>query len=872
MKKDKVTQLNEEIEGSTSQGTILNSDISEEMQRSYLDYAMSVIVSRALPDVRDGLKPVHRRIIYSMAEKGYNSTSNFKKCATVVGDVMGRYHPHGDSSIYEALVRMGQPFSLRYTFINPQGNFGNIDGDPAAAMRYTECKLTKLAEELYRDIDSDTIDFVLNDLQNYEPTALPSAIPNLIINGAVGIAVGMATNIPPHNLGEIIDGISLLIDTAEKIGTPPVKDAVGKEILIYEGKVPSVFAQVAATEFVSKATVEDLIKYVKGPDFPTGGIIYDQKELMQVYATGRGRVVTRARTQIEEVKGQTRIIVSEIPYQVVKATLISKIADLVKEKKIEGISNLRDESNKQGMRIVIELKRDAIAKKVENQLFKYTALQSTFNANIVALVNNEPRLLTLKMILEEFIKHRQSVVVRRTLFLYKKAKEREHILIGLKKALDILDEVIAHIRASKDAETAKAGLITKFGFSEIQAQAILDMQLRKLAALERKKIEEELAEILNTIKSFETLLASPEKIIKTVKDELLSLKEKYGDERKTKVIKGKIGEFSEEDLITEETCIITISKTGYIKRLKEDTYKKQSRGGKGVIGQTLKDEDEIFYIRTCNTHDHALFFTNTGKAYKLRIWEIPEASRTAKGTAIVNFLSLTQDEKIQSFITLDTTQMESSDYIVLTTQEGQIKKTSLQEFQNIRTSGIIAIKLGKKDSLVQAKLSSGKDDILLTTAQGQSIRFDESDARPMGRNAGGVTGIRVTQGDYVVGTVVITPQGKKGDLVVVTANGYGKKTAFSEYKTQGRGGSGIITYKITDKTGELVFAQARPEANEGDILLATSSGKIIRLALKDIPQIGRNTQGVRLIKLSAGDYVTSVTILEEKEADESSEE
>jgi len=837
----------------TSETNIIKSDITDEMQRAYLDYAMSVIVSRALPDVRDGLKPVHRRIVYAMYDQKITYSGKFHKSAAVVGEVLKNYHPHGDVAVYDSMVRMGQSFSLRYPLIAPQGNFGNIDGDPPAAMRYTEAKLSQIAEYLYTDIDKNTVEFNLNDLQNMEPAYLPSLLPNLLINGAAGIAVGMATNIPPHNLGEVLDGIQYLIEKAENIGTAPKKE--DKE-------------QVAKTDFSSSANVEDLVQFVKGPDFPTGGTIYDQKEIIQMYATGKGRVVTRAKMNMEEKAGRTRIIVTEIPYQVNKSTLVAKIADLVKDKKIEGISDLRDESNyREGLRIVIELKKEAVPKKLENQLYKYTQLQSTFNANILALLDNEPKLMTLKMILEEFVKHRQKVVVRRTLFLLGKYKEREHILLGLKIALDNLDAVIKLIRASKDADTAKKGLIEQFGLSDIQAQAILDMQLRRLAALERLKIEEELKEVQAAIKEFETILASPKRIIEIVKKELSELKEKFGDERKTKVVKGKVGELTDEDLVVQENCIIAISENGYIKRLKEDAYRKQGRGGKGVTGQTLKEEDQVSTIRICSTHDYAFFFTNKGRVYKMRIWDIPESSRTAKGTALVNFLNISQEEKMHTFVSLSSEALESGKgYLVFGTEKGSIKKTSLEEFANIRSSGILAINLSEGDYLTRVTLSTGEDDIMLTTSQGQSIRFSEKDVRSMGRAASGVTGIRLTkkQDDYVVGMVVTAKESKKDNLIVVTEGGYGKRTPLNEYKVQGRGGTGILTYKITDKTGKLIAAQAMPKKAETDILIATLSGKVIRLSTDQIPTLGRATQGVRLIKLDSGDKVISVAFLDEE--------
>jgi DNA gyrase subunit A len=852
-------------------------DITKEMRQAYLDYAMSVIVSRALPDVRDGLKPVQRRIIYAMQDQNVTASGKFQKCASVVGEVMKRYHPHGDSSIYEALVRMGQDFSLRYPLIWPQGNFGSIDGDPAAAMRYTECKMQKITEELYRDIEKETVDYEMNDLQNMEPTYLPSVLPNLLLNGATGIAVGMATNIPPHNLTEVISGIGELIDKADNIGKAPAKSEKGTAIKIFDGKQGEVYAKVAKTSFESKATVEDLVQHIKGPDFPTGGIIYDHKEIVQLYATGKGRVVTRAKMDVEEMKGgKMRLVVTEIPYPVNKATLISKIASLVKTKKIVGISDLRDESNKKGMRIVIELKRDAVVKKVQNRLFKYTQLQNTFSANMVALLDNEPKLMTLKTILEEFIKHRQQIVVRRTLYLLRRAREREHILQGLKKAIDNIDEVIELIKKSKDVETARKGLMSKFGFTEVQAQAILDMQLRRLAALERQKIEDELAQIIKTIDGYEKLLASPEEIIKTVRKELDDINEKYGDERKTKVIKGQVGKLSEEDLVKNERCVISISQSGYIKRMKDSTYKRQGRGGKGVKGQTLKEEDIIDTIRTCETHDWALIFTNTGKVYKMRVWDIPEAGRNAKGTPLVNFLSIKQNESVEAFLALTNGQLEGKGFVFFVTQLGTVKRTSLADFANIRSSGIRAINLTDDDSLVFAGLTDGKQDVLVTTSEGQSIRFKETDSRSMGRAARGVSGIKLKKaGDKVVGatTIPATEKDTKNlDLLVVAGKGYGKRTNVSAYKIQNRGGSGILTYKVAPKTGKLVSAKLLDLDAKPDILVASRGGKVIRLKAESISRLKRDTMGVKLINLGASDAVTSVGVLEKEEETPAEEE
>lgn len=839
-------------------------DITEQMQKAYLDYAMSVIVSRALPDVRDGLKPVHRRIIFAMQDQNMTASGKFYKCAAVVGEVMKKYHPHGDVAIYDSLVRMAQDFSLRYPLIIPQGNFGSIDGDPPAAMRYTESKMDKIAEELYKDIDKDTVDFELNDLQNEEPVYLPAVLPNLLLNGVSGIAVGMATNIPPHNLNEIIDGINHMIENAEVIGGDVEEQEI--EVVGLTQKL-----KVVQTDFSSKATANDLIEFIKGPDFPTGGVIYDQKEMIHMYATGKGRVVTRAKMAFEEMKGgKTKIIVSEIPFQVQKANLITKIADLVKNKKVDGIVDLRDESSRNEIRIVIELKKGAIPMKVQNRLYKYTPLQSTFNTNMVALLDNEPKLMTLKVILEEFVKHRQQVVVRRAIFLLKKAKAREHILQGLKIALDNLDEVIKLIRASKDVETAKSGLMKKFKLTEIQAQAILDMQLRRLAALERQKIEDELAEIIKTIAGYEALIVSPKKIMNVVTKELAELKEKYGDERRTKVIKGKVGEISEEDLVVNEDCIITISESGYIKRMKVSAYRTQGRGGTGSSGGKLKEEDQVSTIRTCQTHDWALFFTNSGKVYKLRIWEIPEYSRKAKGTPVINFLSIAPSEKVESFLTLSNEEMEGMEgFVVFATKHGKVKKTDLEQYRHIRSSGIKAINLTNEDTLVFAGLTSGNDDMLVTTAEGQSIRFSESGVRPMGRTASGVTGLKLkNKGDEVVGAIVI-PEGNETMLLAsVAARGYGKKTPVTEYKVQNRGGSGILTYKTSEKTGKLVSARAIDEGVDADMLIASESGMVIRVDANQIPVLGRATLGVKLIRMKDNDRVTSVALLEDEPKEE----
>ena len=852
----------------TTNEKIIKSNISDEMKKAYLDYAMSVIVSRALPDVRDGLKPVQRRIIYSMQEQGMLSSGKFYKSATVVGNVMSKYHPHGDTSVYDALVRMAQDFTLRYPLIIGQGNFGSIDDDPPAAMRYTEAKLSVIAEKVFEDINRDTVDMLLNDLQNYEPEVLPSVVPNMLLNGAQGIAVGMATQIPPHNLGEVIRAIIILIDKASVIGVES-KTGEEKEFFAFEGHKDGIFkVLVAKTEFESSATVEDLTEEVKGPDCPTGGIIYDKKEMLQMYATGKGKIVTRAKVHIEETKTKTQIVITEIPYLVNKASVTEKIADLAKDKKIVGISDIRDESNREGIRLVVELKRDAVAKKVENSLYKYTQLQTSFNANMVALVHGEPKLLTLKNMLEEFVKHRQEIVIRRTIHLLKKAKAREHILLGYKIALDNLDEIIKLIRNSKDQESAKQGLITKFGMTEMQAQAVLDLQLRRLAALERQKILDELNDIMKSINTLESLLASPKKIIQAVKQELTENLEKFGDDRRTKVIKGKVGELADEDLIVNEKSIVTISQNGYIKRLKDDSYKKQSRGGKGVTGQTLKEEDIVDTVRICNTHDTAVFFTSRGRVYKMKVWDIPESSRTAKGMSLANFLNITQGEKVEAFLSLSSEQMaDKNSFIMLGTRKGIVKKTPLEEFANIRSAGITAINLTDGDSLVWAKVSSGRDTVLIATSQGLAIRFDETQVRAMGRAAGGVMGVKFAKkDDYLIGMDVVE-KSKDTNYTVMTATelGYGKKTPLQEYKLQNRGGSGILTYKVTDKTGKVISAKIMSNKEKADVLLVSAAGKVIRLDVKEIPELGRATLGVKLLKLGSGDKVASVGIIAQEE-------
>ncbi|MEX1068617.1 MAG: DNA gyrase subunit A, partial [Patescibacteria group bacterium] len=711
---------------------IIRVPVTEEMEKAYLDYAMSVIVARALPDVRDGLKPVQRRIIYAMHEQGMNPTSKFSKCAAVVGEVMKKYHPHGDISIYDALVRMAQPFSMRYRLVDGQGNFGSIDGDGAAAMRYTESRLTPLTDEILADIDKETVPFIQNyDATTTEPAVLPSAVPNLLLNGSSGIAVGMATNIPPHNLGELMDALIRMVEAA-KIG-----------------------GETDQLEVSYGLTVEDLIQLVPGPDFPTAALVYGQEEIARAYATGKGSALMRAKTEITEEEGKNRIIATELPYQVNKATLLTRIAQLVKEGKVKGIGGLRDESDRDGIRVVVDLKKEARPQAVLNYLFKHTELQTTFHVNMVALVNGQPQTLTLKTILEEFLKHRYEVIVKRTRFLLVQAKGREHILQGLKIALDHLDEVIATIKKSADTDDARANLVKKFGLTEIQAQAILDMPLKRLSALEREKIEQELRDILEEIGRLELILAKPQHIFKEIDRELKEIKETYGDERLTKIFKKRIGDFSEEELVPEEDIIVTLTEGGYIKRLGAETYKRQGRGGKGVVGMKTKEEDVVWQILPTSTHDEILFFTNKGRVYKQKAYEVPEASRQAKGTAIVNLLDLEPEENIVVMLRIPKNG-EKPAHLFMATDHGTVKKTALADFENIRRTGIMAIRLKPQENLIWVKPTSGENDIALVTKMGQSIRFKESNVRSMGRAAAGVRGIKIAKGDVVIATEVVT--------------------------------------------------------------------------------------------------------------------
>lgn len=800
--------------------------ITDEVRQSYLDYAMSVIVSRALPDVRDGMKPVHRRILYSMWSTGLRSTAKFRKSATVVGEVLGKYHPHGDSAVYETMVRMAQDFSLRYPLVWGQGNFGSLDGDGAAAYRYTEAKLSPIAEEMLLDIEKDTVDFIPNfDGVHMEPTVLPAKLPQLLLNGTVGIAVGMATNIPPHNLNELVDGICHLIDHPD-------------------------------------AGVDDLVQFIKGPDFPTGGSIYNAQDIRDAYATGKGKIATRAKAEIVETKaGMFQIVVTEITYQTNKSTLIEKIADLVKEGRLLGIRDLRDESDKDGVRIVVDLKKEAYPQKVLNQLYTLTDLQKNFNVNMLALVDGiDPQILNLKSILEHYIIHREKVVTRRAQFELAKAKDRAHILEGLKKALDFIDQVIDTIRKSPTKEEAHANLMKKFKLSDRQSTAILEMRLQTLAGLERKKIEDELDEKYKIIKELETLLASKTKIFALVKSELLELREKFGDERKTKVVRSGIGEFKTEDLVPNEEAIITISEDGYIKRMNPTVYRVQKRGGKGVIGAVAKDEDRISMVITLETHDDLMFFTNTGKIFQLKAYEIPESSRTAKGAAVVNFIQISPEEKITEMVSF----RKGSDakYLFMATRHGTIKKTKIEDFENVRRSGLIAINLDKGDVLGWVKLTAGQDEIIMTTRDGQAIRFKEGDVRPMGRSAAGVRGIKLGEGDEVVGMDKVA-KGEKGlELLILSQNGLGKRSELKHYKVQKRGGSGIKTMKVTPKTGKLVGAMITSMANiEDDLILTSEKGTIIRIPFKSVPLLSRVTQGVRVMKPQAGDKVGAFTIL-----------
>ncbi|MEX2028576.1 MAG: DNA gyrase subunit A [Candidatus Curtissbacteria bacterium] len=808
-------------------GKIQQVEIIDEMQRSYLDYAMSVIVARALPDVRDGLKPVHRRIIYAMQRLGVTHSAHYTKSAKVVGEVLGKYHPHGDISVYDAMVRMAQDFAMRYPLIDGQGNFGSVDGDSPAAMRYTEARMAAIAEGLLYDLDKATVDWIDNfDGSLKEPTFLPAVLPNLLINGASGIAVGMATNIPPHNLGEIVDATTHLIENPE-------------------------------------ASVEDLMQFVKGPDFPTAGQIYDISEITNAYATGRGKIMMRAKADIEETKGgKFQIVVTEIPYQVNKANLIIRIAELVKDKKLDGISDLRDESDRKGMRIVIELKRDARPKAILNNLYKHTALQQSFAVNTVALVDGTPQTLTLKMILEEFIKHRKNIITRRSKFELDQAKARAHILEGLKIAVDNIDAVIETIKKSSDQIDAKENLMRKFKLSELQSLAILDMQLKRLAALERQKIEEELRMVMEEIAYLEDLLAHPEKILTVAKSELLKLKERFGDERRTKVFKHKIGEFSEEDLIPNEPAIVTITVGGYVKRQDIGTFRTQRRGGKGVTGITTKEEDVVANLFAAQTHDNLLFFTNRGRVFQLKVYELPETSRVAKGQAIVNLLELGPEEKILSILPIKKQKIDGpkAAFVVMATRKGVIKKTAISQYEAIRRSGIIAIKLSPGDQLAWAKLTKGEDSIILVSKKGMSIKFSEKDVRPMARDTMGVRGIKIKAEDELIGMDIIAKEDERAELLVIAERGIGKKTLVAAWPMQLRGGVGVKAANLTDKTGQIVTAQILTKEDEA-LILTTQKGQVIRTTIRSVPRLTRDTMGVIIMRLSGADKVAAATVL-----------
>ena len=806
-------------------GHLMPLNIEDELKTSFISYAMAVIVSRALPDVRDGLKPVHRRILYSMQELGVTPDKPFRKSARIVGDVLGKYHPHGDSSVYDAMVRLAQDFATHYPLVDGQGNFGSVDGDGAAAMRYTEARLSKLSMEMVRDLDKETVDFYPNfDETLMQPAVLPSRFPNLLVNGSSGIAVGMATNIPPHNLGEVIDGVVCMLDNPD-------------------------------------CTVDDLMQYIKGPDFPTGGVILGRRGIYDAYHEGRGRIIVRARSEIEEMPGnRQRIVVTEIPYMVNKAKLIEKIADMVHEKTVEGISDIRDESDRVGMRIVIELKRDTNANVVLNTLYKHTQMQDTFGAIMLALVDGEPKILSLKQMIHHYIEHQEDVIRRRTKYDLDKAEARSHILEGLMVALDHIDEVIALIRASRTAQEAREGLMSRFGLTERQAQAILDMRLQRLTGLERDKIEEEYADLQKQIAYFRQVLADEKLVFGIIKEEILEIKRKYADPRKTE-ISAMEGEIDMLDLIDEEDMVVTMTHFGYVKRLPKTTYRAQRRGGKGVIGATTREEDFVEQMYVTSTHDPIMFFTNRGRVYQLNCYEIPEAGRTARGTAIVNLLQLDPDEKVTVMLPLPMEKVEGH-YLVMATKKGVIKRTALNEFVNLRKSGLIALVLREDDDLIGVALTDGSYEMLLGTRDGMAIRFPETDMRPMGRNAMGVKAIELTDDDEVVDMCPVFPDMK---VLSITENGYGKRTEIDEYRVQSRGGKGIKAMNLTAKTG-LFTCQLLVHEDE-DIILITDDGTVIRMPVAGISVLGRNTQGVRLMRVDEGSARTEADEEEPEEAE-----
>src|SRR6266699_3949530 len=809
-------------------GNIKQVSIVEQMTGAYLDYSMSVIVSRALPDVRDGLKPVHRHVLYAMDQMGLQSTKIFRKSAGTVGEVLKLYNPHGEAAVYDSLVRMAQPWSMRYPLILGQGNFGSQDDDPPAAMRYTEAKMAAIADELLRDIDKDTVDFKPNyDNQTQEPTVLPARLPNLLINGSTGIAVGMATNIPPHNLIEVCNGIIYLIENPE-------------------------------------ATTEELSRIVRGPDFPTGGIIQGREGIRNMYASGRGRIVVRARTHFEETeRGRVSIIVTELPYQINKADLVKKIAELARDRKIEGISEIRDESDRKGMRIMIELKRDANPDSVLNSLFKYTAMQSAFNTNMLALVDQQPRTLTLKAFLQYYINHREIVITRRTRFELEKAEARKHILDGLKIALDNLDAIIAMIRQSQSSEAElNVKLQQQFNFSEVQAKAILDMRLARLSALERARIEEELKDVLKNIDYYKMLLADINEIRKLIKEDLRELQEKYGDARRTDIVEAEAGEFRDEDLIPNEEVVVTLTEKGYIKRLPSSTYRAQRRGGRGITGMATREDDTVRHLLVTHTHDGLLFFTDRGRVFQLKVYDLPEVSRTAKGEHLINLISIEQRERVTAIVYVP--KGVSRDFMIVATKKGEVKKTAMDEFEVVRRSGLIAMDLEEDDELIGAKLARADDDVLMITAQGKAIRFTVEELRSASRTSGGVRGIRLSGGDTLV-SLNLTP--RDSELLVVTERGYGKRTPIDEYPSQSRGGGGVITLKVTDKTGSVASARVISD-HDNDLMIISAGGVVIRTDVSAIARSGRATQGVRLMNLGEGDSVVAVATTNGKKLDE----
>ena len=821
-------------------GKLLQTEIVEAMQRSYLDYAMSVIVARALPDVRDGLKPVHRRILYAMYQMGLLHPSRYTKTAKVVGEVLGKYHPHGDVAIYDALVRLAQEFSMRYPLIDGQGNFGSIDGDPPAAMRYTECRLAPIATEMLLDIDKETVSFSDNfDGTIAEPNFLPAKLPNLLLMGAEGIAVGMATKIPPHNLIEVVDAINFMIDKGKM-----VKDETNQSV------------------FISECTVEQLMTYIKGPDFPTRGAIYDISQITQVYSTGRGRILIRGKAEIEDAgNGKSAIVISELPYQVNKAQLVAHIATLAKDKKLEGITDLRDESDRRGIRVVVELKRDSKPRSVLNNLYKQTSLQTVFPVNVVALVDGTPHTLSLKTILEEYVKHRLVVIRKRSEFELKKARERAHILEGLLIAVNNIDAVIETIKKSKDADTARKNLIERFKLSELQAVAILDMQLRRLAALERQKLEDEYKILKETIAYLEDLLAHPVKMLKIISDEIIKIKEKFGNPRLTRVFKSKVDEFSEEDLIANEETIITITRTGYIKRLPKTTFKIQSRGGKGVIGMTTKAEDEVDMMNAAHTHDNILFFSDRGKVYQIKAWDIPEGTRQSKGQAVVNLINIEQGERITSLLAYGKSVDENIKYIFMSTKKGVVKKTKIEEYEKIRRNGLVAIKLETGDELSWVALTTGSDEVLLVSHSGKSIRFHEKEVRPTGRDTMGVRGILLKNDDYMVNMGMITQEMKNAQFLTIMEKGLGKKTPVSGFPKQKRGGQGVKVAEVTNRTGNVIvscFITAECES----LIVTSVKGQVVKLPISSIPTLSRATQGVILMRFAdKNDTVAAATCL-----------